>query len=343
VRGHDDGDAARRLAEAYRWHFPGRDLPARIEAVAGDLRRPRLGLGQARWDALARAAGVVLHAAADVRHVGERDEVFATNLDGTRRMLDLAAGAGAIPLLHVSTVGVAGHVPDERGDVVLTESDLDVGQRPTEAYSASKLAAEHAVRERWSAGQHGAVFRVGTVGPHSVTGRFQRNPDSHFLARYLRAAVDLGVAAAWPDRAFRLIPADVLARLILALATGADSDRRTFHLRSVHALPHIEVLGVLQDAGHPITVLDPEHYAARITELAADPRHAEGVGRALPQIDRPPGRPVRLDATWTDERLAALGLGYPVPTTTWLTRFVEALAGDYLPRGRPVPARTRGA
>src|SRR5205823_3004375 len=110
----------------------------------------------------------------------------------------------------------------------------------------SKFAAEQALREFMEHGGAATVARVGTVGPHSVTGRFQRNIAEHFLSRYVRSVVALGVACTWPDRHLRLCPVDVVARCLAAIAASEGASGRTFHVDSPHALSHPRLVETLR-------------------------------------------------------------------------------------------------
>ncbi|MGN6215483.1 MAG: amino acid adenylation domain-containing protein [Solirubrobacterales bacterium] len=322
VRAGSDSGAAARLADAWRWYFPGRELPRdRLEAIAGDLARPRLGLGRRRWGSLGVACGQVLNAAADVRHVAPRGELFAANRDGVRHLLDLA-GNGAV-FHQVSTVGVAGTVATAR-QRPFTEQDFLVGQTPAEDYSASKLAGERVVREFLAAGGEGTVIRVGTLGPESLSGRFQRNAANHFLVRYLSSTVRLSLGGTWPGRSFALAPVDFVAEAVLRLAE-TPTEEETFHVVSPHELTHPELLSLLRALEYRIEMVEPEEYAELVMERARERGAEDAVGGVLPLIDPPLGVRLPVDASWTTSLLSQLGLDYPRPEATWLARFVKGL------------------
>lgn len=327
VRGRDDSHALERFGERWAWYFAGREIPAgRVEVVAGDVGEPALGLGSRRWRSLAGEAEHLVHAAADVRHVAAEGEVFRTNLEGTRNVIELAAAGRATPLHHVSTIGVKGVLPAVNG-LSFSERDLDVGQAPTEHYSASKLAAERAVREFLAAGGSGSVLRVATIAPHSVSGRFQRNGEDHFFLRYLRSTIELGLASHWPGRSFVLLPVDSLATACVALADVTAPGGDTFHLTSPHRLSHYDVVRLLQALGYPIRLVDPAEFASRAWEMARDPRYDGAVGGVLGLID-PPGEHVPLDSSWTQSKLRELGFEFPPPTAAWFLRFVEGCVAE---------------
>lgn len=327
LRGEDDSHARERLAERWAWYFGEREIPAdRVEVVAGDVGAPALGLRPRRWRALAGDTEHVVHAAADVRHVAAEADVFRTNLEGTRNVIELVATGRATSLHHVSTIGVKGVLPSVNGQI-FSERDLDVGQAATEHYSASKLAAERAVRQLLDSGGTGSVLRVGTIAPHSVSARFQHNGEDHFLLRYLRSTIELGLASHWPGRFFALVPVDSMATASVALADVAAPGGDTFHLTTPHRLSHDEMARMLQGLGYPITLVDPAEFASRAWAMARDPRYDGAVGGVLGLID-PPGEHVPLDSSWTESKLRELGFEFPRPTASWFLRFVEGCIAD---------------
>jgi dihydroflavonol-4-reductase len=87
---------------------PGRVRELEVETVAGDLRDP---------ESLRRAVtgcGVVYHVAADYRlWCPEPRELYASNVDGTRNVLEAALAAGVDRVVYTSTVGCIGGIDEE--------------------------------------------------------------------------------------------------------------------------------------------------------------------------------------------------------------------------------------
>jgi nucleoside-diphosphate-sugar epimerase len=152
-----------------------RSMPARLVAepdrfadrvvpVAGDLLQPGLGLDPRRRDELAEHVDEVIHAAASVSFGLPLPEARAVNVEGTRRMLELATdvsarGRGLRRFAHVSTAYVAG---THRG--VFGETDLECGQGFHNSYERSKWEAERLVR------RHAERLPVQVMRPSVVVG-----------------------------------------------------------------------------------------------------------------------------------------------------------------------------
>jgi nucleoside-diphosphate-sugar epimerase len=184
--------------------------PPGVRAVRGDLTRTRLGLDPAGYRALAAEVEVVVHAAAVTDFAAGAQPTAELNVAGTRRVLDLAADAGAT-LHHLSTAFVA------RAD--LRRADVGDAVADPSAYLDSKRAAEQLVRD---AGLAATILRPSLVIGHSRTGEISRFQGLHGLC----AAVLRGALPLLPLDAGALIdtiPTDVLGRAVAGLI---DADVR---------------------------------------------------------------------------------------------------------------------
>lgn len=114
-----------------------------VECVSGDLRDP---------DSLARAVSgcdSVFHVAADYRLWSKHpEELYRSNVDGTRNILDAAARAGVGRIVYTSTVGCIGMPKHALGD---EDTPVSIGDM-TGDYKRSKWLAEQAVLERTRGG-----------------------------------------------------------------------------------------------------------------------------------------------------------------------------------------------
>src|ERR1051325_2666767 len=130
----DRGDSVRVLA---RDPARVRDLDG-AQPITGDLRDP---------DSLTRAVEgcrIVYHVAADYR-LWTRDpqEMFRSNVDGTRNLLHAARREGVERVVYTSTVGCIGFLPGDLGDEDTPVSIDDM----TGPYKQSKFKAEQVAIE----------------------------------------------------------------------------------------------------------------------------------------------------------------------------------------------------
>jgi dihydroflavonol-4-reductase len=156
-----------------------------VERVTGDLRDAA---------SLARAAegcGLVFHVAADYRLWSKHpEELYGSNVDGTRNMIDAARSAGAERFIYTSTVGCIGVPHDAVGDETQPVSVDEMAG----AYKRSKFLAEQVALDAARTG-----FPVVIVNPTAPMGDHDFKPTptgqivKDFLAGAMPAYIDTGL------------------------------------------------------------------------------------------------------------------------------------------------------
>jgi thioester reductase-like protein len=176
---------------------------AGVTPVHGDLRAPRFGLGIADYSALARRVDAVIHSAAVTDFNRTDGSLMATNVEGTKHVLDFVSTAG-VPLYHVSTAYVHAKADGKRGHTAVE-------------YATSKRAGEDLVR---ASGLPHIILRPSIVIGDSRTGEIRSFQGLH---RAFGAVLD-GVVPLIPfDRSWLIdfVPADVVAD---AIATAVEHE-----------------------------------------------------------------------------------------------------------------------
>jgi len=166
----DRGDRVRALA---RDPSRIRELDG-IEVIRGDLRDS---------DSLARAVegcGVVFHVAADYRlWARDPEEMFRSNVEGTRNLLNAARSAGVERVVYTSTVGCIGMLKDGLGD----EGTPVSIEKMTGPYKRSKFEAERVALD--SGLDVVAVNPTAPVGDHD----FKPTPTGKIVVDFVRGAM----------------------------------------------------------------------------------------------------------------------------------------------------------
>lgn len=250
-------------------------------------------------------------------HPKAREESFATNVEGTQRVADLARRFGPVAFNYFSTAYVAGyHAGTAREESVQVPN-------PRNGYEASKIAAERYLRE--DSGLPVRILRPGIVVGHSTTLRYPGTANGPFLAQRIFAqhfqtgdharATQRPRVLARGKEPINLVPVDQVTREALHISrTGPTSG--TFHLTNA-APPTVRDMlhAFLSNAGSrpPELTLDED-------ELTADDRLLQRrIGVLSPYLDNPQD----FDRSNTD---AALPAGSPtgwqadIPTLSRLFR-----------------------
>lgn len=274
------------------------------EIVEGDLRDP---------EALVRAVdgcSHVFHVAADYRLFVRRPrEMYASNVEGTRNVLEAAARAGVERIVYTSTVGTLGPMPDDspadEGSAV-TLSDM-VGH-----YKRSKYLGKQVAKQLAAGG-----LPIVIVHPSAPIGEADWKPTAtgkivlDFLRGRLPALVDTGLNV--------VDVRDVAAGHLLASERGRVGEEYILGHRNMTLREIVETLGEI--TGRPAPKIRLPHWiplgvAAIDTALA----------RLLPREPWLPLEAVRLarHKMYFDPAKAVAELGLPqTPIEEPLRRAVE--------------------
>ncbi len=227
VRGRDRAEADARLREAVTCMVGDPDAYAdRLVAVPADIERPGLGLSHADREELATRVTDIIHSAASVSFTLSLQRSREINVEGTRRMLELAElcrERGHLRrYVHISTAYVAG---THRGE--FSEEQLDVGQSFRNPYEQSKFEAERLVRTHCDLPVQ--IFRPSIVVGERATGW---TASFNVLYTPLKAFVrgNLPALPARRSAPVDVVPVDYVADAVFKLSNDPHAGTGTYHL-----------------------------------------------------------------------------------------------------------------
>ena len=197
---------------------------ARVEVYSGDVGLENCGLDRAVYERLTAETTRVIHSAATVRFDHSLEEARRINVEGTRRVLDFAAGARQLrSLAYVGTAYVAG----ERSDLV-REDELAVGQSYRNTYEQTKAEAEALVRS-YLGSLPGVILR-----PSIIVGDSRTGATSSFKMMYwplkIYARRLWRTVPGYPDAVLDIVPVDFVAAAVTRLAFDEAALGETVHL-----------------------------------------------------------------------------------------------------------------
>jgi dihydroflavonol-4-reductase len=180
-----------------------------VERVEGDLRDP---------DSLRRAVEgceLVFHVAADYRLWSKHPaDLYASNVDGTRNLLEAAARAKVERVVYTSTVGCIGMPAGRSGDEQTPVSIADMAGH----YKRSKWLAEQVALEKAAAGLPVVIVNpTAPVGDHD----WKPTPTGKIIVDFLRNKLP-----AFIDTGLNLVDArDTAIGHLLAAEKGRSGER----------------------------------------------------------------------------------------------------------------------
>ena len=224
--------------------------------IEGELTEADLGMDDAglRW--ISRHCCSVIHNAASLtfRGNGRQGEPWHTNVNGTRRVLDLCRDAGIRQFHYISTAYVCGL---REGRVL--ETELDVGQTPGNDYELSKIEAEKLVRAaHWL--DPPTVYRPSIIVGDSRTGYTATFHGFYALVKVAHTLVSRMARGSTAGRLLvqglglsgkeckNLVPVDWVSAVFTRIFSRPEHHGRTYHLTSRRPPPVTLVADVVQHA-----------------------------------------------------------------------------------------------
>ena len=197
---------------------------SRVQVYSGDVGQHNCGLDAAAYQRLSAETTRVIHSAATVRFDHTLEEARRINVEGTRRMMDLAVNMRQLrSLAYVGTAYVAG----ERAELV-RESELDVGQSYRNTYEQTKAEAEALVRSRLGS-LPGVILR-----PSIIVGDSRTGATSSFKMMYwplkIYARRLWRTVPGYPDAVLDIVPVDFVATSVTRLLFDEAALGSTIHL-----------------------------------------------------------------------------------------------------------------
>jgi len=312
----------------------------RIIPIAGDLANPSLGLPPTRLRYLEETIDVIYHVAAIVNLASRYALLKASNVDGTLRILELAANGRSKSLHYLSTYAVFDSIHNMNRTFVET-AEPEQWKALSNGYAESKWVGETLVRRARERGLAASIYRVGWVIGHSETGAWNK---SDFIPRLIRCCTQVGMGCSLG--AMTLTPVDFLTTSLVTLSLDPQYLGRTFHLSNGRRYSSDDIFDWTRAFGYPLEKVPYEAWDSAVRALG----HEVAVAPMLLFLEQAAGLDVRpsdwfsnepsYDATLTLETLAREGIACPSPSSelmaVYLAHFIRA---GYL---EPPPQRAQG-
>jgi dihydroflavonol-4-reductase len=284
-----------------------------VETITGDLR------DAASLTCAAAGCGLVFHVAADYRlWAADPSELYRSNVDGTRNLLQAARDAGVERVVYTSTVGCIGFPHDGLGDetaaITLAEMKGD--------YKRSKFQAEEVALEFARSGFPVVIVNpTAPIGEHDV----KPTPTGKIVLDFLK-----GDMPAFIDTGLNIVDVhDAALGHVLACERGKPGERYILGAENLTLVQILEILARLTGRKAPTIELP---YALAWCAGACSTAWANLTGTA-PRVPLAAVRMAR-EKMWVTHEKARRELGFaPGPAEAALSRAVEWFSGPgRLPR-----------
>ncbi|MHA7958372.1 amino acid adenylation domain-containing protein [Streptomyces sp. L500] len=315
----------------------------RVECFPADLSEPGLGLSPDHAAELSGSLDLIVHNAARVNFLYPYEELRSANVEGTRRVVQLAAPR-RVPVHFISTVAVVAGFGTAGVDKVDEDMPLAHADGLTMGYAESKWVAEEVLRRAAEQGLPVAVHRPYEVTGDRVTGAC--NTETAICSLF-KTIAETGLA---PDIELPMdfVPVDHLAEAVVHIATRRPAGWRVHHLTNPRPAMLSDVLDRMRAAGFAIRTLPYDQWVGELVRhVARNPKSATAPFVSL-CVDRSRNADMSVKEMYlkgvfpvlgrrnAEEALDGSGLDCPPVDTALLDRYLEFFfSSGYIPRPTP--------
>lgn len=316
-------NAKQKLKDALDYYFPGEMLTEKINTniVLGDLSKRQLGLDSYTY--LAGLVDVVIHCGANVNLVKSFDELNDTNVFGTEQIISFAKEGKVKTLHYISTLAVSGYTTSASQD--FSEHHFDINQKFLSGYEHSKYQAEKMVRKAFDQGLKGKIYRVGHIGAHSITGKFQKNAKDNRVIQILNGIIALKLIPSSYNEKISFSYVDVISDIVASMALEKmKCDLECIHLENTAYFSIKEIASMMNDIGYPCKIAEDADFNNNVLNFKGSEQEYEciygyniWVNRYLSQK-----RNVRYLSNESNEIFSKYGIVFPELSNGWLKKLI---------------------
>lgn len=328
-------DSAQNAAERLRQNLSKRGLwwggmDSRIEAIPGDLGKPRLGLDDRTFQRLTNEVDTILHNGALVDFVRPYLLLKPANVDGTVEILRLAASGRPKPVHFVSTLSVFPPVKHGEQRIEREDSELDfLPERLHGGYAQSKWVGERLCFQARDRGLPVNIYRPGVVLGPSGTGNAV-----DFFHMLVKGCIQLGLAPHLEVH-FNLTPADYVAPAIVDIMLSNAPRNKAYNFVNPQRLRWDDLLAWLSEQGYEFARCSFAEWVATLRQTV-EQGEENVLASLLYFLAEMPPEALQFpwfSATETEEALRKTPITCPPANHTLLTHWLADLQrSGFLPR-----------
>lgn len=336
VRGKDQADSERRLADRLKFYFGEKYTTSkRIRVVCGDLQRDNFALTEDEYQKLQSEINTIINTAASVKHYGSYQYFQEVNVESVRRLIDFCQESHA-KFIHTSTLSVSGYGfdnLDEHADKTgkyFSESSLYVGQSLENVYAHSKFEAEKLVLDAMIDGLPANIMRMGNLTNRFSDGVFQVNYETNASAQRMKGLLELGLLPDYlvaGNAHMEFTPIDEAARAIMTITRHFSMRQTVFHISNPKIVSFDRLAEIFRELGYSLKVVSGAKFTDALYETAkqADTKHIfeSFVNYLGTDGQLAYNSSICIDSTFTEEYLQKMGVTWSEIGIEYLRKYVQ--------------------
>lgn len=236
------------------------------------------GLEPQQYSQLAQQIDCIYHAAANINMLYPYETLQATNVQGTREVIQFAAAIKTKPIHYISSTAIfeaKGFF--NRQEPISENIDLAKCEEVYGGYAQTKWVAEKLLQQAKNKGVPVNIYRLGMLTGHSQTGVSNTGDMLCKLVNLFIQQSKMPKSEAIID----MLPIDYAVQTMTHLSLQAQLLNQNFHFTNKNSLSFEQLAKVFNEIGYPVQAID---YLQWLQQLKSMPVEAteNALGAMLP-------------------------------------------------------------
>lgn len=324
IREKDKVNAIERFKQKYSFYYNNIDeIISRITPITGDLHCNKFNLLDQTYEELSNNIDCVFSSAAIVKHFGNPDVFYKTNVLGTQKIVDFCL-QNNLPFHYVSTLSICGNglTKNSNTNISFTENDFYINQNYNDnIYVKSKFQAEAIILNACKYSHlKASIYRIGNITNRYNDGIFQENASENAFLNRLSSIINLGcIPKEIMNLNLEFTPVDYCAKFIVELSKKMYNNLNIYHLYNNNCITYSKFNNILKNYGYILKTLDFETF--KNTILTSNLNNF-GITNYLSSAT---SESINIDNSFTNNILHSYGLHWPPLTDEYISEVINYL------------------
>ena len=322
IREKDNINSIERFKQKYSFYYNNLDsIINRITPITGDLNCERFNLLDQTYEYLCDNIDCVFSTAAIVKHFGDSETFYKTNVLGTQKIVDFCI-KNNIPFHYTSTLSISGYGLTDVPNYTFTENDFYINQKYNDnIYVKSKLQAESVILNACKyKNLKASIYRIGNITNRYTDGVFQENASENAFLNRLSSIINLNcLPVELLDFKLEFTPVDYCAKFIVHLCKSMINNLNIYHLFNNNIITFNNFNTILKSYGYKLKITTLNEFKNKVLNSKFN---TFGIINYLSIIDNKNNNSLILDNNYTNKLLSNLNLKWPDITPEYVERII---------------------
>lgn len=325
IREKDNINSIERFKQKYSFYYNNLEkILDRITPVTGDLNNENFGLLDQTYNELSNIIDCVFSTAAVVKHFGNQELFYNTNVLGTQKIVDFCV-KNNVPLHYISTLSISGYGLTTVHSAVFSENDFYINQNYEEnIYVKTKFQAESIILNACKyQNLKASIYRIGNITNRYSDGVFQENASENAFLNRISSIINLQVVPRdLLNFKLEFTPVDYLANFIVKLCTNMEYNINIYHLFNNHYITFGDFINIVELYGYKIDLVSLEEFKNAIINSNIN---SFGITNYLSAISNTEDSILIINNIYTNKLLENLGLSWPKINSDYIIKILTYL------------------